>query len=223
VPTLKLFERLVYRRLQWEIETRFLLPEFQSGFRTSRSCTDNLTLSNRIHSAFLIGAFILVVFLDIEGAFDNVSPSILVQDLREIGLPAQICKFIENLLSERHIYYTQNGELLGPLTTHKGTPQGSILSPIFNIYLRNIGLLLHPDTHILQYADDIVLFASNSAVNIARNSLITSLASISTFLRQRGLILSPHKSKSIHFSNRRKSPVLLEPITVDEARDWTGI
>jgi len=178
-----------------------------------------VTLTNRIHSAFLTGASTLVVFLDIEEAFDNVIPSILVQDLREIGLPAQTCKFIENLLSERHIYYTQNGELLGPLITHKGTPQGSILSPIlFNIYLRNIRRILYLDTHILQYADDIVLFASNSDVNIARNSLTTSLASISTFLRQRGLILSPLKSKSILFSNRRKPPVLSEPITVDGAQ-----
>jgi len=31
---LKLMERLLYRRLQWTIETRFLLPEYQSGFRT---------------------------------------------------------------------------------------------------------------------------------------------------------------------------------------------
>jgi len=130
--------------------------------------------------------------------------------------PAQVCKFIENLLAERHIFYIQNGDLLSPLITHKGTPQGSILSPIlFNLYLRNLGHYLHPDTQILQYADDIVLFASSPDINSAGESLTVSLNSISSFLKQRGLVLSPHKSKSILFSNRRKFPVPLEPIIMD--------
>jgi len=33
---LKVFEKMVYRRLQWVVETQFLLPEFQAGFRSSR-------------------------------------------------------------------------------------------------------------------------------------------------------------------------------------------
>jgi len=60
---LKVFERMVYRRLQWIIETLFFLPEFQFGFRNSRSCTDNLvTFTNRIHSAFLCKASTVAVF-----------------------------------------------------------------------------------------------------------------------------------------------------------------
>jgi len=150
---LKTFERLVYRRLQWTIESQFILPEFQSGFRSSRSCTDNLiTLTARIHFAFLRRASILTIFLDVESAFDNVIPNILIKDLQDIGFPAQICKFIENLLSEHNIYYIRNGDLLGPLTTHKAL-QDSILSPfLFNIYLRNIGRFFYNDAQILQYA-----------------------------------------------------------------------
>jgi len=48
---------------------------------------------------------------------------------------------------------------------------------------------------------------------MARDSLVTSLVSVSSFLRQRGLVLSPLKSKSILFSNPMKFP--LEPIKVD--------
>jgi len=71
---LKVFKRMVYRT-----ETQFLLPDFQSGFRNSRSCTDNFTLTNRIHTVFLRKA--VAVFLDIAGggAFDNVIPNILIQ------------------------------------------------------------------------------------------------------------------------------------------------
>jgi len=74
---------MLYRRMQWVVETRFFLPDFQSGFRNSRSCTDNLiTLTNRINSAFLNNAPTFAVFLDIAGAFDSVIPQILIQNLR---------------------------------------------------------------------------------------------------------------------------------------------
>jgi len=88
----------------------------------------------------------MAVFLDIAGAFDNVIPSILFDDFRKISFPA----FTENLLCERQIFSIRNGNLLEPLTFHKGIPQGSILSPIFfNIYLHKIAYFLHPDTEIL--------------------------------------------------------------------------
>jgi len=148
---LKILERMIYRRLMWFVETQFLLPEFQAGFRYSRSCIDNIvTLTNRAHEGFLKKSSTITIFLNIAGAFDNVIPKILLDDLREIGLPARLYKFVENLLSERRIYSVINGTLQPPLTSRKGTPQGSILSPIlFNIYLRKISSSLHPDSQIL--------------------------------------------------------------------------
>jgi len=70
---LKILEKMVYRRLQWSVESHFLLPETQSGFRSSRSCIDNLTiLTNSVQLAFTNKAPLIAVFLDIVGAFDNV-------------------------------------------------------------------------------------------------------------------------------------------------------
>jgi len=46
-------------------------------------------------------------------------------------------------------------------------------------------------------ADDDVLFSSNSSISEARNSLLSSLNSVADFLKFRGLVLSPLKSKSI--------------------------
>jgi len=186
---------MIYRRLSWHIETQFLLPEFQSGFRSSRSCADNLvTLTNRIQQGFLRRTPTVAIFLDIVGAFDSVIPSILVAELRECDFSARLCKFIENLLSERRIFSTNNGVLRDPLSTHKGTPQGSILSPIlFNLYLRKIDSALHPDTSILQYADDVVLFSNLQNASDSRESLAMSLESLSSYLRLRGLDLAPLK------------------------------
>jgi len=111
---------------------------------------------------------------------------------------------------ERRIFTVNNGILLDPVITHKGTPQGSILSPIlFNFYLRKIDSALHPDTHILQYADDVVLFANLQNASDSSNSITSSIESLHTFLNSRGLDLAPHKSKGMIFSRSRNS----QPVT----------
>jgi len=158
-----------------------------------------VTLTNRINFAFLNNAPSYAVFLDIAGAFDNVIPQILIQELHSAGFPASFCKFVQNLLFERSIFAARNGDLLGPFITHKSTPQESILSPLlFNFYLRNIGSCLHKDTQILQYADDIVLFSSNSSTLLAHNSLSISLNAIYGFLRSLGLDLDPTNLKQYY-------------------------
>jgi len=126
-----------------------------------------------------------------------------------------LCKFVENLLSERQIYSIINGTLQPPLISRKGTPQGSILSPIpFSIYLRKISSSLHPDTQILQYADDIVFFSNLSDVALARDSLSAFLEAVYSFLHQRRLDLAPHKSNVLIFSRHRKGPSVIDSISL---------
>ncbi|XP_070525178.1 uncharacterized protein [Cardiocondyla obscurior] len=145
-------------------------------------------------------------FLDIKGAFDNVIPDILLDDLKEISIPARIRKFIANIPTDRVIYFVVNGNISSPHATHKGTPQGSILSPLlFNIYLRKIGRYLESGTKILQYADDIVIYSTHYSEQSAANSINNSLSRISSFLGNKGLTLSPTKSQHIVFSCRRIS------------------
>jgi len=90
-------------------------------------------------------------------------------------------------------------------TTHKGTPQGSILSPIlFNIYLRELGRFLYEETEFLQYADDIVIFSRNKDFSKACYSINKSLELIYAFLWNKGLELSPSRSKYLVFSRHKK-------------------
>ena len=102
---LKLFERMVHRRLTWWIERFEVLSPFQFGFRKRRSCLDNLSiLTSSIYSGFLINGYTVVLFFDIKGAFDNVDPDILCIILRDLGLPWNVYKFIYNLTSNRSVF-----------------------------------------------------------------------------------------------------------------------
>jgi len=133
---LKIMEKMVYNRLQWHIEFQHIIPDNQFGFRPDRSCVDSLVLfSSDIHKGFASNSSTIAAFLDIKGAFDNVIPYILIQELESIGIPAQIRMFIYNLISDRSLHFVVEGEKYGPFYSYKGTPQGSTLRPLlFDIY-----------------------------------------------------------------------------------------
>jgi len=125
--------------------------------------------------------------------------------------------FILNLISERQIFFVVDGILKGPFHSHKGTPQGSTLSPIlFDIYLKDIEKHLHRDTRILLYADDIVIYSTSRSPIVAHNSIQISLDRINFFLRNKGLDLSPEKSQWLLFS-RRRSHLVLPPLMIFRA------
>jgi len=159
---LRVLERMIYIRLQWYIESRHILPDTQLDFRPDRSCIDSLViLTSDIYKGFVNNSSTICAFLDIKGAFDNIIPNILIQNLKNIDIPARIRKFILNLICERQFHFVNDGNKTGPFLSHKGTPQGSILSPIlFDIYLKDIVNHLHSESNILLYADDIVVYST---------------------------------------------------------------
>lgn len=214
---LKILEKCLYNRMAWLLESGCVLPDSQFGFRKFRSCHDNLIiLTNYIHKGFLNGLDTAAVFLDINSAFDNVVPSVLINQLKDLGIPAKVRKFIGNLLHTREISFINNGTLSNSLYSFKGTPQGSMLSPIlFNIFIKNISNNLHPEVKILQYADDVVIFSHNRSLLLTYDFINLSLDSIHNFLAPIGLEVSPLKSSYILFSKKRIPPLSPYPIVIN--------
>jgi len=202
---LKTLEKMIYSRLLWFVESRHILPDSQLGFRPDRSCIDSLViLTSEIYKGFINNISTVCAFLDIKGAFDNVIPNILIQDLKDIGIPACTRKFILNLTCERQLHFVMDGRKIGPFLSHKGTPQGSTLSPLlFAIYLKDIIKHLHHESKILLYADDIVVFSTAANIHLAHRSVQNTLDQVSAFLRYRGLDLSPDKSQWMIFTRNR--------------------
>jgi len=81
---------------------------------------DNLIiLTNKIQLSFLKKAYSSLSGR-FSSAFDNVTPNILLQDLKKLEISACTYKFVENLLNEHYIVW--DGELFDVFFTHKGTP-----------------------------------------------------------------------------------------------------
>ncbi|XP_018373152.1 PREDICTED: RNA-directed DNA polymerase from mobile element jockey-like [Trachymyrmex cornetzi] len=198
---MKIFEKIIYFRLQWLVESQAFLPQEQMGFRLNKSCSDSLvTLTNNIQASFLDGEVVVAVFLDIKGAFDNVLPQSVLTELRRIGVPAVVRRFVENTTTHRSVHFVEEGRLSQKFEVNKGTPQGSTLSPLlFNISVRELDHHLHPDTQFLQYADDIVVYSSSRQAGEAVRSIQSSLDYMCSYLEERGLELSPSKTKWMVF------------------------
>ena len=129
--TYKLYERMILNRIAPAIE-QHLIKE-HSGFRSGKSCTSQLlNPTQHIEDVFEEGMIKGTVFVDLSAAYDNVNHRLLIQKLYNTTLDSQLCRVIQNLLSDGRFYVEQNNERSRWRIQKNGW---SVLSlTLFNIY-----------------------------------------------------------------------------------------
>ena len=204
----KLLEHLIKNRLEWIIESRDLLPSFQFGFRKGFSTMDSVgVLVTDIRLSFSNNKSVVAAFLDISSAYDNVLLPKLRQKMQQLSIPAKMVQCICALIMSRSLVLRVQGEEFDTRITWKGLPQGSVLSPLlYNLYTMDIGSCLNDNCHILQYADDLALYVSDSSIEDAASSLRLSLDSLDQWLSNHGLSLSAPKSSVVIFTRKNRIP-----------------
>ncbi|KAK2706843.1 hypothetical protein QYM36_014771 [Artemia franciscana] len=90
----KVYERLVKNRLSWLTEEKKGLKDYQCGFRRNRSTLENLVLLQR-DALYVLqnGKIMIVVFLDVRGAFDNLVHRKMLEGMMAMGLVGNIVQF----------------------------------------------------------------------------------------------------------------------------------
>lgn len=202
----KIFEFMLKTRLEYYVESNNILPAQQFGFRKGRSAAESFTsLIADIKNSFHSHSATVCAFLDVQGAFDNVDPAILVQILCEVGIPGNVCNWIYNFLFEREMYIKFNNILHGPRLVYKGTMQGATISPLlYNLYTSQINqFLTMPNIKFLQFADDLLVYTVNKDVNIGVHQLNNALEQLfNLYSNKLKLNISPTKSGSMIFCKR---------------------
>ena len=123
-------------------------PDFQYGFRSSRSTADLLTATGATRA----------VALDISKAFDRVWHAGLLHKLKSHGISGQIFGVISSFLSNRRIRVVLDGKSSQEYPVNAGVPQGSILGlTLFLLYIND--LLDDVICNIAIYADDTTLYS----------------------------------------------------------------
>jgi RNA-directed DNA polymerase len=158
------------------------------GFRPERCQHDAISQCFNVLSRKRSAVWVLEA--DIKGCFDNISHQWLIDNIP-----------INKTILKRWLKagYIDNHKLF---PTDAGTPQGGIISPVLsNMALDGIDKELSNihdkhKIHLVRYADDFVVTASNR--EILENEV---MAIIKAFLDKRGLTLSPEKTKISHISD----------------------
>ena len=101
---IKVFEKLVNKRIVAHLEKCGLFSDFRYGFRSSRSTADLLTVvSERIARAFNSCGATRAVALNISKPFDRVWHAGLLQQLKSYGISGQIFGIIFSFLGNRRL------------------------------------------------------------------------------------------------------------------------
>ncbi|XP_044011968.1 uncharacterized protein LOC122854972 [Aphidius gifuensis] len=188
-----LFQRVMVKILSWWLEHHKKFNNSQFGFRRNRSCTDNLSiLTTDDLNDFEKGNEVSAMFLDIKGAYDNVLPDLLIDNLKNLGLPGNLLSFIYNLISSRKLH-AKYGDFEEVGWTSKGLLQGSVLSPLLYALYLNIKEIANHGCKILEFADDVVIYTSNENTQIGINNLERDTNNVNSYLEMKGLSLAANK------------------------------
>ena len=195
----KIFEKLLYKRLDYFIRTHSIIAPTQYGFRsglsTMHAVTDVLTLVyDNIHEKKFSG----LIFLDIQKAFDTVDHNILIAKLEHYGIRGIAKKLFESYLQNRQQFVALDDESK-LYTTNWGVPQGSTLGPLlFLIYINDLINCTSVTPRL--FADDTCLcFNSPNRENL-QEIINSDLKIVSDWITANKLRINAQKSSALIIS-----------------------
>ena len=135
----KLMERAILDYLERDTNIDRKLTKNQFGFRKRKSTEAAIhRLTRKIEDAIQNGQFALGVFLDVEGAFDNIKYNSIWKALNKAKVPPIVANWIREMLNDRSIILELHGYQIKK-KIFKGCPQGGILSPLlWNLTLNTL-------------------------------------------------------------------------------------
>jgi len=237
LPTLsKAFETMIIHKLHKEIKNKCSID--QHGFTEGRSTISAMkSLLDWVDSRS--ERYVIGIFLDISGAFDNLQWNILLQDALDLGAKVDTIELLKNYLVGRRASLTvEKTTVIKDLT--RGCPQGSQLGPIlWNISMEK-ALNIHREgfLHINAYADDLAVVVAGSKKEILQERSALVLDRLIDWATYRGLTFSPLKttvtslrgglkpgSINIRFGNSvifSSSPIRYLGVLIDYKRNFWG-
>jgi exonuclease III len=214
VPILsKVFEKIMYSRILGFLEKHEILTPDQYGFRKNKSTAlAGFTLVKYLLGNINTKSPTSCLFLDLSKAFDFVDHEILLSKLYNYGIRGTANKWLQKYLRDRQ-QVTRIAKFEDITNTVKnydsdiklikrGTPQGSILSPLlFLIYINDFPLATNQKC--ILFADDATIMFKCSYptdAKIYESSINNALNDVISWLLRNNLQINTNKTNFVQFS-----------------------
>ena len=213
---LKIMEKI----LLWDNEETILskkpLHKSQFGFRKGRSTDSALTsFIGKIEYVLKERGYALAVFIDIQGAYDNLSNGSIVRALKKRGCNPGYINWTLDFLKFRKVNIDYKGIQVTQFPT-KGVPQGGISSPyLWNDNHDGLMQLFDDDPHVEIdcYADDSVLLVRGHDIHKMRDVMQNAINKAREWAGRHGLSFCPTKTEAMIFTRKtttRQTPKRLK-------------
>ena len=228
----KLLERMINRRLVWFLEENQHLNNTQSGFRKARSTTDCLAqLAGDVQQAIIEKNHTIVVFFDLEKAYDLTWKYSILKKLHEFGMRGNLPQFIANFLKNRIIRVRIGTTHSRDMNVEEGVPQGSVLScTLFAIAIDEVFKYLPRDVRSALYVDDLAIYVTGKRNTSILRKLQLAINKLEAWCDRTGFKFSELKTAAMHVCRKRKcekkaGPLLLNGkiIKEEESQKYLGL
>ena len=127
-----LYNRMVLNRIRAPIDA--ILRKNQAGFRTGRSCIQQIHILRRImDGAYSQNIPLFITFVDFKKAFDSIDRAMMFAILRHYGIPDKIVSAIRALYDQSTCQVYLRGQVSEPFAITTGVLQGDVLAPFLFI------------------------------------------------------------------------------------------
>jgi exonuclease III len=198
----KVLDTVLARRIQYYAERHKMLPTTHTGGRKQSSCEHAIhLLIEKVHTAWRKRKVASLLMLDVSGAFDNVSHTRLLHNLRKRGLPTEIIDWTASYLTDRKTQIRLYEGLSTEFDVLTGIPQGSPLSPILYLFY-NADLLeiaSRSSQVVTGYIDDTMFLVEGENTESTVHKLEVLHRKADEWAYKHASVFAPAKYELIHF------------------------
>ena len=198
---------------------------FQSVYKVFHSTETALVkVHNDILPAVDNNDSVVLLLLDLSGAFDTVDHSILLSRLAlRFGVNGQVIAWIESYLKDREQFVQIENTKSSIRQLLRGVPQGSVLAPLlYVLYTAPIAdIIKSHDLHYHLCADDSQFFfpsQSQQDVCLVKSKLEACVKRIDSWMVSNRLKLNQDKTELVIISSRYRQSLALTHLQVGEEK-----
>ena len=191
----KIFEKLIFTRINNYLEKYRLISDKQFGFRQNSSSSHAISnIYEKLIKNSDAGMYNCCIFLYLTKAFDTVNHDVLLHKMENFcGFRGLALKQIQSYLSNRKQYTKMKNCKFDLTKIEYGVPQGSSLGPLlFLLYVNDLPLASQFDT--ILFANDTVLAMSDNNLFKLQNRVNTELRKIDFWMKKNKLQLNYFKT-----------------------------